>query len=149
MDLFNYLFIICKYCLQTHQKRSSDLITDGCEPPCGCWDLNSGPSEEQSVLLTAEPSLQHYGYFSIAFSTYISQGFIASMKHHNQKASWGGKGFIWLTLSHHCSSLKDKNSNTAGTWMGTAYWLAPCGMLNLLCYSTQDHQPRDNTTQMG
>ena len=27
-------------------------------PPCGCWDLNSGSSEEQSVLLTAEPSLQ-------------------------------------------------------------------------------------------
>jgi hypothetical protein len=23
---------------------------DGCEPPCGCWDLNSGPLEEQSVL---------------------------------------------------------------------------------------------------
>jgi hypothetical protein len=36
----------------------TDLITDGCEPPCGCWDLNSGPSEEQSVLLTTEPSLQ-------------------------------------------------------------------------------------------
>jgi hypothetical protein len=31
---------------------------DGCEPPCGCWELNSGPLEEQSVLLTAEPSLQ-------------------------------------------------------------------------------------------
>jgi hypothetical protein len=42
-----------------YQKWASDLITDGCEPPCGCWDLNSGPSEEQSVLLTAEPSLQH------------------------------------------------------------------------------------------
>jgi hypothetical protein len=42
----------------THQKRSSDPITDGCEPPCGCWDLNSGPLEEQSVLLTAEPSRQ-------------------------------------------------------------------------------------------
>jgi hypothetical protein len=27
---------------------------DGCEPPCGCWDLNSGPSGEQSVLLTIE-----------------------------------------------------------------------------------------------
>ena len=25
---------------------------------CGFWDLNSGPSEEQSVLLPAEPSLQ-------------------------------------------------------------------------------------------
>jgi|UPI0000F4B9FD hypothetical protein len=41
-----------------HQKRVSDLITDGCEPPCGCWDLNSGPSGEQLVLLTSEPSLQ-------------------------------------------------------------------------------------------
>jgi hypothetical protein len=45
--------------LQTHQKRaSSDPITDGCEPPCGCWELNSGPLEEQLVLLTSEPSLQ-------------------------------------------------------------------------------------------
>ena len=33
-------------------------ITDGCEPPCGCWEMNSGPLEEQSMLLTAEPSLQ-------------------------------------------------------------------------------------------
>jgi hypothetical protein len=39
-------------CLQTLQKRESDLITDGCEPQCGCWDLNSGPSEEQSGALT-------------------------------------------------------------------------------------------------
>jgi hypothetical protein len=30
----------------------------GCEPPCGCWDLNSGPLEGQSMLLTTEPSLQ-------------------------------------------------------------------------------------------
>jgi hypothetical protein len=45
-------------CLQTPQKRASDLIRDGCEPPCGCWDLNSGPSEDQWVLLNAEPSLQ-------------------------------------------------------------------------------------------
>jgi hypothetical protein len=28
-----------------------DPITDGCELPCGCWELNSGPLEEQSVLL--------------------------------------------------------------------------------------------------
>jgi hypothetical protein len=33
-------------------------ITDGCEPPCGFWELNSGPLEEQSVLLNTEPSLQ-------------------------------------------------------------------------------------------
>ena len=42
----------------THSKSASDPITDGCEPPCGCWELNSGPLAEQSVLLTAEPSLQ-------------------------------------------------------------------------------------------
>jgi hypothetical protein len=49
---------VCCHCLQTYQKRASDLFTDGCEPPCGCWYLNSGPLEEQSVLLTAEPSFQ-------------------------------------------------------------------------------------------
>ena len=55
--------IHCSY-LQTHQKRTSDPITDGCEPPCGGWDLNSGPLEQQSVLLTAEPSLQPpWAYF--------------------------------------------------------------------------------------
>ena len=50
--LFIYLFIICKYTIAAfrHQKRVSDLIMDGCEPPCICWDLNSGPLEEQSVL---------------------------------------------------------------------------------------------------
>jgi hypothetical protein len=53
--IFIYLFIICKVhcrCLQTLQKRVSDFVTDGCEPPCGCWDLNSWPSEEQSGALT-------------------------------------------------------------------------------------------------
>jgi hypothetical protein len=63
LSIFIYLFIILymwvHHCfLQTHQKRASDPITDGCEPPCGCWELNSGPLEEQSVLWTAEPSLQ-------------------------------------------------------------------------------------------
>ena len=56
-----YLFISCIWvhcsCLQTPQKRASDPITDGCEPPCSCWELNSRPLEEQSVLLTAEPFL--------------------------------------------------------------------------------------------
>jgi hypothetical protein len=39
--LFYYMYVHSS-CLQTLQKRESDLITDGCEPPCGCWDLNSG-----------------------------------------------------------------------------------------------------------
>jgi hypothetical protein len=49
--IYYYMYVHCS-CLQTHQKRESDLVTDGCEPPCGCWDLNSGPSEEQSGALT-------------------------------------------------------------------------------------------------
>jgi hypothetical protein len=62
--------IIHKYTVavfRQHQKRASDLITDGCEPPCGCWDLNSGPLEEQSVLLTAEPSLQPMSDSSLCY----------------------------------------------------------------------------------
>ena len=40
--------------LQTRQKRASDPITDDCEPPCGCWELNSGLLEGHLSALTAE-----------------------------------------------------------------------------------------------
>ena len=61
---FIYLFVyllciqysVCVYA--AGQKRAPDPITDDCEPPCGCWELNSGPLEEQAMLLTSEPSLQ-------------------------------------------------------------------------------------------
>jgi hypothetical protein len=47
------------HCIFRHSRRGRQICyEDGCEPPCGCWDLNSGPLEEQSLLLTAEPSLQ-------------------------------------------------------------------------------------------
>ena len=45
-------------CMFACQNRAPDLIIDDCEPPCGGWELNSGPLEEQPVLLTSEPSLQ-------------------------------------------------------------------------------------------
>ena len=35
------------------QKRAPDLIVDGYEPLYACWELNSGPLEEQPVLLTS------------------------------------------------------------------------------------------------
>jgi hypothetical protein len=57
-----YLFIICVYTVAVfrHIRRGHQIfVMDGCKPPYGCWDLNSGPLEEQSVLLTAEPSHQH------------------------------------------------------------------------------------------
>ena len=46
------------FCVSAGQERASDLISDDCEPPCGCWELNSGPLEEQAMLLSTEPSLQ-------------------------------------------------------------------------------------------
>jgi hypothetical protein len=33
-------------------------ITGSCEPPHECWESNSGPLEEQQVLLNTESSLQ-------------------------------------------------------------------------------------------
>jgi hypothetical protein len=54
--------------MQIHQKRASDLIKNGCEPPCDCWKLNSGQLEEQLVLLTTEPYLQpEKGFLMMSF----------------------------------------------------------------------------------
>jgi hypothetical protein len=56
-----YLLILCEYTVTVfrHPGRGHHIpLQDGCEPPCGCWELNSGSLEEQSVLLTIEPSLQ-------------------------------------------------------------------------------------------
>ena len=39
-------------------------MTDGCELPCGCWELNSGPLEEWLVLLTTEPPLEPASFLS-------------------------------------------------------------------------------------
>jgi hypothetical protein len=39
--------------------RASDLgVIDSCKLPYGHWELNLGPLEEQSMSITAEPSLQ-------------------------------------------------------------------------------------------
>lgn len=35
-------------------------ITDSCEQPCGCWQSNPDPPEEQPVLLTADSFFQPY-----------------------------------------------------------------------------------------
>jgi hypothetical protein len=51
------IFYECEYPLASSDtpESATNPITDGCEPPCGFWELNSGPPEEQSVLLTTEP----------------------------------------------------------------------------------------------
>jgi hypothetical protein len=56
-NIFIFIYSILPACMPAGQKRASDLIIDGYEPSCGCCILNSGPLEEQTVLLTSEPSL--------------------------------------------------------------------------------------------
>ena len=38
-------------------RSPATAVTNRCELPCECWELHVGPLEEQSVLLTTEPSL--------------------------------------------------------------------------------------------
>jgi hypothetical protein len=56
-----YVHNILPAFMPIHQE-AQNLIIDGCEPPYGCWELNSGPLEEQSVLLTISlaPSLHFF-----------------------------------------------------------------------------------------
>jgi hypothetical protein len=66
MYLLKKISLLCKVyrvfpaCKSAGQKRVPDIIIDGYEPPCGCWELNSGPLEEQTVL-TSKPSFQPPG----------------------------------------------------------------------------------------
>jgi hypothetical protein len=78
--LFIYLFIICVYTVAVfrHSRRGHQIfVTDGCEPTGGCWDLNSGPLEEQSALLTAEPSHQHLFFFFFLRFIYLYEYTVA------------------------------------------------------------------------
>lgn len=54
------------------QKRLLDsleleLHTEGCKPPCWCWELDLGPLQKQEVFLTValfiQPQFLMYFYF--------------------------------------------------------------------------------------
>jgi hypothetical protein len=55
-----YLFHVCEYTVIVfrHTRRGHRIpITDGCEPPCSCWELNSGPlGRAVSVGITCLPT---------------------------------------------------------------------------------------------
>ena len=83
---------------------------------------------------------------------------IVVIKHYSQKAGWGGKGSYTLTALFIIAVSQVRNSNRVGIWRqelkqrlwrGTAHWLAPHGLLSLLSYRTQGHQPRGCTTHSG
>ena len=51
-DLFVLFYVyecsICM-CMILCQKRALEPTIDGCEPPCGFWELSTGPVEKQPV----------------------------------------------------------------------------------------------------
>ena len=75
---FYYIYISLSACMPAGQKSAPDLITDGCEPQCGCRELNSGPLVEQAMLLTAEPSLQPCLFLFFSFPFFVFPSFFLS-----------------------------------------------------------------------
>ena len=88
-------------------------------------------------------------------TTCLSQGFYSCTIHHDQDASWGGKGLFSLhfhTAVHHQRKsgleLKQvrKQELMQRAWRDVLYWLASPGLLSFLSYRTQDYQSRDGPT---
>jgi hypothetical protein len=130
----------------------------------------------QPMLLTTEPSHQLLVAYTFCFSTQETQavesqwlpgppkqsskrpcvlGFLFLHRHHDQEASWGGKGLFSLhfhTAVHHQRKsglgLKQvrKQELMQRPWRDVPYWLVSFGLLRLLSYRIQDYQPRDGTT---
>ena len=89
-------------------------------------------------------------------SLFVLDSLYSHTKHHDQEASWGGKGFFSLYFLHCWSSPKEVRTEThtgqelmQRPWRNAAYWIASPGLLSLLSYRTQGYQPRDGTTHNG
>jgi hypothetical protein len=58
--MFYWHICLCPMCVQWPWRPEAPVrspgtgVTNGCKPPCGGWELNPGPVEEQPVLLTNE-----------------------------------------------------------------------------------------------
>ena len=109
---FKDLFISFMYlsapsaCTPAYQKRASDPITDDCELPFDCWELNSGPLEQQPVLFTTEPPLQPI--FSFFFNEKKTE---TPQSHLKQCKKW----------SLHCPSVE--TSVLRGPRLWSSLWL--------------------------
>ena len=75
------------------------------------------------------------------------------MKHHDQKEGGEERVYLAYTSKPHCSSEKNSSGTVTwmqelmqGPWRAPAYWLALIGLLSMLSYGTQDHQPRGAPT---
>lgn len=57
----NVLFVHHMHAVYQRTERGNWIpktgVTKSCELSCGCWEVSTGPLDEQSVLLTTEKSL--------------------------------------------------------------------------------------------
>jgi hypothetical protein len=102
-DLFICLFVY-EYSISMYSWIPEEGIeSHGCEPPCGCWELNSGPLEEQPVPLTAEPSLSllicNYNFTTFfKKDLFIICKFTVAVFRHTRR---GSQILLWMVVSHH------------------------------------------------
>jgi hypothetical protein len=80
------------------------------------------------------------------------------MKYPQPQKKFGKKGFIWFVPPMPQFTIKgsqDRPSDMVRTWKqeliqrsqrGATYWLGPHGLLRLLSFRTQYHQPRNGIT---
>ena len=76
IQIVNVMYILPHYVQHTFARwpqrsekgvgSSGTGVTDGCEPPCKCWELNLGPLQEQQVFLTTKLSLESHLLFLTA-----------------------------------------------------------------------------------
>jgi hypothetical protein len=51
----NHVHYWCLWRSEDGIGSSETGVGGGCKPPCGCWEPNPGPLQEQQVFLTADP----------------------------------------------------------------------------------------------
>ena len=84
VDLFKKRFnlilralVSCPHsCLCEGVRSPGTVVTNSCELPCWCWELNSGPLGRQPVFLTTEPLLQPQNRFFCLFLFFVCFCFI-------------------------------------------------------------------------
>jgi hypothetical protein len=64
--VFRYIYLCTSYMSDESISSLGTRLRDSCKLPCGCWELNLSPHQNQQGLLVAEPSLQPRSLFLTA-----------------------------------------------------------------------------------
>ena len=126
-------------------------ITDSCELPCGCWDLNIGPLEEQPMFLITEPSLQPCDVFFWSFFIWesvlqrFSKGvFLSGIKFwvhisvspfKSILCSFGSHAFSWKNLRSDSNSLNGRifQNTSCLQWLSKGLTLSCSSLVISVC----------------